>query len=402
MRRSPGTGHIYIKWGSYYVRWRGGDGRQNNRRVGRVRTKGEADGLTRSQAERAARTLIEKEGARPIARDVDDRRRTVDDVADEFRDRLLIEGARRSYLQNCESMQRVHISPAMGKKRIETVTTDDVEALAKAMLRKGATPKTVRNVITFLHSVFALAVKKRWAPSNPVADAVRPKRRRRGDADPNLQFLTLAELDAVIEQIPDHAVDRDSRGPVLRLVILAAATTGLRQSELLGLRWEHVDFRAQKIRVRNAWVRYEHSGEGKSDLSTSRSVPMTDRLARELKAWRLRTVFSADHDLVFAPPDLGTPMDRTKVTRRFQQACVDAKVRKIRFHDLRHTFATTLAAAGVPLRTLQEYLGHAEIKTTQIYAHYASSEREVEALNDAFGRNRRPNSADSRGELDGS
>ena len=65
---------------------------------------------------------------------------------------------------------------------------------------------------------------------------------------------------------------------MLRVIILAAATTGLRQSELLGLRWRDVDIRAQRIRVRNAWVRYEHSGEGKSDLSTRRSVPMTDRL----------------------------------------------------------------------------------------------------------------------------
>ncbi len=59
----------------------------------------------------------------------------------------------------------------------------------------------------------------------------------------------------MIEVIPDRMVDKDALGPVLRLVILAAATTGLRQSELLGLRWWDVDLRAQRIRVRNAWVR---------------------------------------------------------------------------------------------------------------------------------------------------
>ena len=213
---------------------------------------------------------------------------------------------------------------------------------------------------------------------NPVAGAARPRRRREGDADPDLQFLTLPELDAVIAAIPDLVVDRDALGPVLRLVILVAASTGLRQSELLGLRWKHVDTSAQRIRVRNAWVRDEHSGEGKSDLSTRRSVPMTDRLATDLRKWRLRTVFGDDEDLVFAHPELGTPLDRTKVTRRFQAACEEAGVRKIRFHDLRHTFATTLAAAGVPLRTIQEYLGHADLKTTQIYAHYAPSTREVD------------------------
>ena len=177
---------------------------------------------------------------------------------------------------------------------------------------------------------------------------------------------------------------------MLRLVILAAATSGLRQSELLGLRWQHVDTRAQRIRVRNAWVRYEHSGEGKSDLSTRRSVPMTDRLAAELTRWRLRTIFGDDEDLVFAHPELGVPLDRTKVTRRFQAACIEANVRSIRFQDLRLTFATTLAAAGVPLRTIQEYLGHVDLKTTQIYAHYAPSTREVEVINEAFGRPTQP------------
>ena len=124
----------------------------------------------------------------------------------------------------------------------------------------------------------------------PVEDAARPKRRRAGDADPDLQFLAPAELDRVIGAIPDHVVDKDALGPVMRVLLLAAGTTGLRQSELRGLRWRDVDTRAQRVRVRNAWVRYEHSGEGKSELSTKRSVPMTDRLTGELRAWRLRTV----------------------------------------------------------------------------------------------------------------
>jgi integrase len=125
-----------------------------------------------------------------------------------------------------------------------------------------------------------------------------------------------------------------------------------------------VDIAAQRIRVRNAWVRGEHSGEGKSDLSTRRSVPLSDRLVHELKKWRLRTVFGADEDLVFAHPDLGTPLDRTKTTRRFQEACVDAGVRKVRFHDLRHTFATRLATRGprVPKAALTPTAGYVVIQ----------------------------------------
>jgi integrase len=384
MPRQHGTGRIYVKWGAFYGRWRSADGRYVNRRLGKVRGRGERDGLSRKEADRILRRLIEAESLRRVPT-VDERARTVDDAADALRDRLLIEGARLSYRQNCESMQRIHTSPALGKRKAAEVTTDDIERLAHAMLAKGAAPKTVRNTMTFLHTVFALAVKRGWATTNPVTDAARPKRRRAGDANPDLQFLTLPELDAVIDAIPDHVVDRDTLGPVMRLVILAAASTGIRQSELLGLRWRDVDMAAQRIRVRNAWVRGEHSGDGKSDLSTRRSVPMTDRLALELKKWRLRTVYANDDDLVLGHPELGTPLDRTKTTRRFQRACRAAKVRELRFHDLRHTFATTLAAAGVPLRTIAEYLGHADLKTTQIYAHYAPSAGEVEEVNHAFG-----------------
>jgi integrase len=352
MKRTYGSGSLHIKWGAYYIRWRTPDGRHHNRRVGKVRTRGEKDGFTRAQAERESRRIIDAENDRPPVQPAEPPP-TVDDVIDQLRDRIAIEGARLSYRQNCAAMQRVHISPAIGKQRVDSISHRDVERLGRAMLARGSAPKTVRNVMTFWHSVFALAIRNGWITLNPVVDAARPRRRRAGDANPDLQFLTMRELDAVIAAIPDMVVERDVFGPVLRVIIRTAGTTGTRQSELLGLRWRDVDVAAQRIRVRNAWVRGEHSGEGKSDLSTRRSVPMSDRLVRELKKWRLRTVYGHDDELVFAHPELGTPLDRTKATRRFQTACVAAGVRRVRFHDLRHTFATRLAAR-FPSKTLVE------------------------------------------------
>jgi integrase len=72
------------------------------------------------------------------------------------------------------------------------------------------------------------------------------------------------------------------------------------------------------------------------------------------------------------------------VTRRFKAACREAGVPEITFHQLRHTFATRLATSGQPLRAIQEFLGHADMKTTQIYAHYAPSAHEVAMVNEAF------------------
>ena len=122
--------------------------------------------------------------------------------------------------------------------------------------------------------------------------------------------------------------------------------SGLRQSELLGLRWRDVDWRAQRLRVRNTFVRGEHSGEGKSDLSTSRSVPMATELAAPLDGWSRRTVFAADDDLVFAHPQTGRPLNRSKVTRRFRDACREAGVRVVRFHACATRSARTWSAAG--------------------------------------------------------
>ena len=106
-------------------------------------------------------------------------------------------------------MQRVHISPRLGSKPVDLVTIGDVETVAAAMLDSDLAPKTVRNVVTFLHSVFEHAIDRGWASQNPVRRASRPRRRRAGDANPDLQFLTVAELEAVLRAIPDEVVVRD-------------------------------------------------------------------------------------------------------------------------------------------------------------------------------------------------
>ena len=399
-RRSHGTGHLYEKHGSYYGRWRTADGRLLNRKVGRVRSVGERDGLTRTQAEREFRRLQDDEdrAPRPV---YGARAPTIDEVADSLRERLELRGRRKTYRKTCEYMQRVHISPVLGERKITEVDRGDVEMLIRVLLKKGLAPKSVRNIVGFLHGIFEHGIDRGWVRENPVRRAEKPGRARNGGSA-DLQFLSPSELEAVLRAIPDDVVVRepassrrgragpapppspDVLGPVLRIVILTAAMTGLRQSELLGLRWRDIDWVAERVRVRNVFVRGEHLSEGKSELSTRRSVPLAGRLVRELELWSRRTAYDGNDDLVFAHPRKGTPLDGSKVSRRFRQACLDAGIRPVRFHDLRHTFATRLAASGAPLRTIQEFLGHADTKTTQIYAHYAPSEHEVQLVDAAF------------------
>jgi integrase len=158
--------------------------------------------------------------------------------------------------------------------------------------------------------------------------------------------------------------------------------TGLRQGELLGLRWRDVDFEAKKVRVVSPYVRGEF-GDPKSEGS-GRSVPLGERVATELKALRERSEYNKDKDLVFCHPETGHPLDRAKLARRFKKAIKSAGVPDITFHELRHTFGTRMAAAGVPLRTIQHWMGHADSKTTQVYAHYSPSEHEADTVDQAF------------------
>jgi integrase len=87
---------------------------------------------------------------------------------------------------------------------------------------------------------------------------------------------------------------------------------------------------------------------------------------------------------VFANPDTGQPLGRTKLTKRYKDALKRAGVREVRFHDLRHTFGTTMASHGVPMKAPQEWLGHRSSSTTDRYADYAPGQREAELVAEAF------------------
>lgn len=167
------------------------------------------------------------------------------------------------------------------------------------------------------------------------------------------------------------------------------ALDGFRQGELLALRWRGVDWPSRRVRVRLNYVRGRW-GTPKSKRGSG-SVPMADRVGAELELHFRRTAYSGDDDLVSAHPHTGGVIDHSQLVRRFKKALAASGVRAVRFNDLRHAFGTRMAATGVPPRTLQEWMGHRDIKTTQIYADYQPDDRrEAELVEQAFSRG--PNS----------
>jgi integrase len=279
-KRPNGAGELYIKHNSYYGRWTTVGGGKTNRKLGPVRRPGTAAGLTRAQAEKRLREMM---GAVQVTTDRD---RTIRAAGEALLAHLEARGCAKSHLESVESHLRVHLLPFFGDRPLDRIAEDDVTRLLVRLRRSGRAPKTTRNILSTLHSVFALARKRRWVDANPCQLVDLPAPTPSGD----VRFLSEPELAAVL----DFGVPDDERGWLERTLDLMAAMTGLRQGELLALRWRDLDVPALKVRVRRAYVR----GEFKSPKSRRgvRGVPMAAELERSLRELRERSSFTADDD----------------------------------------------------------------------------------------------------------
>ena len=357
VKRSYGSGSVFVKGDRWYGRWWVGD-RRVKRALGPVREPGSRNGLTRSQAEREMRRRMESE-LPSVARH---ERPSIGDAGRRYVDHLEHVMERKpSTIQDYRGHLRRHLEPYFGDRPIDRIEPDHVTGYLKAKRAEGLATKTVQNHLNFLHGIFAFAVKRRWVTMNPVALVDRPRGSRAKSL--RLQFLQPEELDAVMRAVPD-----DKLGTVEKPLYLCAAMTGMRQGELLAIRWIDIDWTARRVRVVDNFTRGRF-GTPKSDKG--RSIPVPDRLAAELDRHFQRSAFQEDNDLVFCHPETGNVLDPSKLRKRFAEAVSRARVEEVTFHKLRHTFGTQMAAAGAPLRAIQEWMGHADATTTEIYAHYA-------------------------------
>lgn len=332
-RRSYGTGQLYEKHGGWYGRWRDSNGGRFNRKVGSM------NALTRKQAERALQAMIDGDEAPGI---VTQREDTVPALGAKTLQWLKAKGRKRSHLETFERHVRVHMAPFFGEDPIARIDQDDIEAFMARLRRDGLAPKTIRNIHGSLHTVFADAVRKKKLARNVVALVEPPAKVE----SPDIHFLTLAEVQAVLRAVPDG--QRWSTWE--SAIYTSAAMTGMRMGELLGLQWGDIDWTAQKIRIRRAWVSNE-MGTPKSRRS-SRAIPMVAAVVAALDRLSQATAFADDEDLVFGNVHTGSPPARSTVNNRFKERLARAGVRHVRFHDLRHTYGTLTAAGGVPMRTL--------------------------------------------------
>lgn len=215
-------------------------------------------------------------------------------------------------------------------------------------VRLGHSPKTIANAIVPLREMLGHAVEWGYIAANPAVGVKRPRPEYR-----EMHFLTATEVGRLI----------GAAGEEWGTLLLCAVTTGARRGELLGLRWGDVDWNSRRLWVRRS-VGLQGVIQQPKSRGSVRAVAMTPTLVSALRRHRLASPFSEQDDPVFAS-ERGTPLDGGNMVKRaLVPALRRAGLPQIRFHDLRHTFASLLIAQGEHPKLISEQLGHASIQIT--------------------------------------
>jgi integrase len=260
-----------------------------------------------------------------------------------------------------EKMYMRFILQYFAGKFVSDIDRRDVESFQsarRATLRTDGRPRansTCNREVEALRRLLNKAIEWGMLERNP-ASRIKPLPEPQG----RTRFLSLDEAKRLLEASSRH----------LTPIIVCALETGMRRSEILGLRWSDVDMRTQTIYL------------GDTKNGESRRVPISNRLFSVLSTLPRR--LGSDHVFNGEPKigKTGTPFHDVRTS--FENACRRAGIEQFRFHDLRHTAASHMAMAGVPLRTIGEILGHKTAAMTERYAHLTPEHKRkaVECLPD--------------------
>jgi integrase len=270
--------------------------------------------------------------------------------------------------------------PRLGRRRIASLGVEDVADLISELRGAGRSAKTTANSVATLQSILRFARRRGWILADPV-ELLEPWERPQPPRRPRGRVLGRAEIVRLLDACPVPG----------RRLVETALFSGLRISELLGLIWGDIDFAAGLIRIR-AQLSRAHRGEPARRVppktpASVREVPLVEQLAHLLGTHKQATPFAAPTDWVFAT-SRGTPLGERNVARRvLKRAADDAGLNggdrpALRFHDLRHTFASHLIVdLGLDVAQVSRILGHASIAITlDVYTHLFDDARHAHEI----------------------
>jgi integrase len=275
------------------------------------------------------------------------------------------DSVRRKTYERYESIVRIHLRPFIGRIKLKSLTPAHVRSLYREKLDSGLAPRTVLHIHRTLSKALKQAADDGLIPRNP-AGPVKPPQPRREEIRPLSRDQVRTFLNTV-------------SGDRLEALYVLAVTAGLRQGELLGLKWEDVDLEARTLQVRRTLSETRgrrsfeppKSGRGRSLRLSSRAVnALRAHRKAQLKERMTKAGLWEDHGLVFAS-EVGTTMSGRNLYRAFKIRLKRAGLpERLRFHDLRHTCATLLLRQGVNPKFVQELLGHGDVSLTlNTYSH---------------------------------
>ena len=251
-----------------------------------------------------------------------------------------------------------HHFAELNEKRIDRISTATVEGFITAKQAAGVSLPMIKKLMVTLGQVMGYAARHKMISHNPVRDAERPKATGAPGKQNGMQILEPDQIKALIEATPDQKY---------RTLFLTAIMTGARQGELLGLKWSDLDLDRKQLHIRRTF-NHDKFFEPKTEGS-KRRIDLSPMVIKALAEWKLKSG-GQDDGLIF-PNAAGNPMDKGHMmTRHFYPARKAARIPAIRFHDLRHTYASLLLAQGVNVKYIQTQLGHASPTTTlNVYSH---------------------------------
>jgi integrase len=288
---------------------------------------------------------------------------------------------------------RVHLEPEFGPRYMDAISADDLEEWMAKELRT-ASPKSVKNWRSVANSIWEFALKKKVVSENVVAQTEAPYVPRKEDVD----VMSTADIAAVRDSVPDTDMGR-----LLSLIVLVATRCGLRESEIIALRWRDIQWETGWIRVVQGHVRGETKlPKGKK----GRVTPMPDIVKVPLRAHHEATSWGRPDDLVFGHPVDGSRLDASSLNERFKEAVVASGIRPIEmrsykqrdgstrpepyvalsFHDCRHAWCTWCISNGIPSALVMKWGGWEDPQTMAIYEHWRPAGFEVDMLNAAVDR----------------
>ena len=356
-KRNAGEGSIFLRadgrWcGQIDLGWR--DGRRARKLV-YGKTAGEVRELMTKALRDRDLGMLSASGSNPTLQ------RFLDDWLASVKNSLRV----RSY-ERYEGIVRVHLSPAIGRVRLDKLTSAHVQALLDSKLASGLAPRSVQACRIVLGAALKQGVRWQMVGRN-VAEFVNGPKVRNAE----MQVFSPEQARRFLAAC---------QGERLHALYLLALSTGLRRGELLALQWNDLDLDAGTLSVRRSLGRSSAQGIVIAEPKTPqgrRTVRLSAPVVTELRVHRKRQLeqrLSAgpewrDGGYLFTT-SIGTTLDPRSLGQDFRHICEKADLRLIRFHDLRHSAATIALSQGVHPKIVSEMLGHSRISLTlDVYSH---------------------------------